>query len=197
MNTCNSWVATGTYPNGIVHRCIGTKECDMCECGGDRSRCDFYENVRKEARFGKEGCMPEVIQSPADIRAGMLIVMRELESGKTYNLTVNYNASDELGCANYNPDMVVSLHNSYDTIDMEDNFFNVKSLTPEFEYRGFPPGSILAVVEAIYGRSNNKYLMHNTTHGRQLLWKRPETKKMTVSEIEKILGYKIEVVAEK
>lgn len=182
MNVCSCYRTCGNKSY-----CYGTKEVEVCTCGGDRSRCDFYENVRKEARFGKEGCMPEVIQSPADIRAGMLIVMRDLESGKLYNLTTNYNASDELGCSNYHGDRCV---------DNEDNFFNVKSLTPEFEYRGFPPGSIVAVVEEIYGRSNNKYLMHNTPHGRQLLWKRPETKKMTVSEIEKIFGYKIEVVSE-
>ncbi len=26
--------------------CLGTKEVDYCRCGGDRSKCDFYENVR-------------------------------------------------------------------------------------------------------------------------------------------------------
>lgn len=30
--------------------CLGTKEVDYCNCGGDRSKCDFYENVRQEAR---------------------------------------------------------------------------------------------------------------------------------------------------
>ena len=35
-----------------------------------------------------------------------------------------------------------------------------------------------------------------STDDRKLLWKREEAKKMTVSEIEKILGYKVEVVAE-
>lgn len=30
--------------------CLGTKEVDYCSCGGNRSRCDFYENVRQEAR---------------------------------------------------------------------------------------------------------------------------------------------------
>ena len=30
--------------------CLGTKEADYCSCDGDRSKCDFYENVRKEAR---------------------------------------------------------------------------------------------------------------------------------------------------
>ena len=35
-----------------------------------------------------------------------------------------------------------------------------------------------------------------STDDRELLWKREEAKKMTVSEIEKALGYKVEVVAE-
>ena len=26
----------------IVQRCSGTKEVDLCNCGGDRSKCDFY-----------------------------------------------------------------------------------------------------------------------------------------------------------
>lgn len=24
------------------HHCMGTKECEACSCGGDRSKCDFY-----------------------------------------------------------------------------------------------------------------------------------------------------------
>lgn len=30
--------------------CLGTKEVDYCSCGGDRSKCDFYESVRQETR---------------------------------------------------------------------------------------------------------------------------------------------------
>jgi hypothetical protein len=26
--------------------CWGTKECEECYCGGDRRKCDFYEDVR-------------------------------------------------------------------------------------------------------------------------------------------------------
>lgn len=29
--------------------CLGTKESDVCDCGGDKSKCDFYERVRAEA----------------------------------------------------------------------------------------------------------------------------------------------------
>ena len=56
-------------------------------------------------------------------------------------------------------------------------------------------------IVAVYGlvRGTKNYdkagrLMHD---GRPTLWKRDETKKMTVSEISKALGYEVEIVAEK
>lgn len=30
--------------------CSGTKECDICNCGGDRLKCDFYDHVKKKAK---------------------------------------------------------------------------------------------------------------------------------------------------
>lgn len=30
--------------------CLGTRECDECHCGGDESKCDFYEYKRETAR---------------------------------------------------------------------------------------------------------------------------------------------------
>ncbi len=27
--------------------CYGTKECEECTCGGDKSKCNFYEKERK------------------------------------------------------------------------------------------------------------------------------------------------------
>ena len=30
--------------------CSGTKEVDHCSCGGARSKCDFYKNVRQAAQ---------------------------------------------------------------------------------------------------------------------------------------------------
>ena len=29
--------------------CKGTKDCEICQCGGDRLKCDFYEEERKKA----------------------------------------------------------------------------------------------------------------------------------------------------
>ena len=37
------------YENINVSRCLGTKERDVCDCGGDRSKCSFYESVREKA----------------------------------------------------------------------------------------------------------------------------------------------------
>ena len=39
----------------IVHKCNGTKERDECSCGGDRTKCDFYPEVREKAlpKFGE------------------------------------------------------------------------------------------------------------------------------------------------
>lgn len=37
-----------------VPRCWGTKERDICDCGGDKSKCNFYERVRIEAAEEKK-----------------------------------------------------------------------------------------------------------------------------------------------
>lgn len=37
-----------------VPRCWGTKEKDVCDCGGDKSKCNFYERVRAEAEEEKK-----------------------------------------------------------------------------------------------------------------------------------------------
>ena len=30
--------------------CWGTRECDECSCGGDRTKCDFYPEVRDKVK---------------------------------------------------------------------------------------------------------------------------------------------------
>lgn len=35
--------------------CSGTKECDACSCGGDKSKCDFYPEVKKKALYRLKG----------------------------------------------------------------------------------------------------------------------------------------------
>ena len=37
------------YENTNVPRCWGTKEKDVCNCGGDKSKCNFYRRVLEKA----------------------------------------------------------------------------------------------------------------------------------------------------
>lgn len=37
------------YYDAEVSVCYGTKERDRCSCGGDRTKCDFYPEVREKA----------------------------------------------------------------------------------------------------------------------------------------------------
>lgn len=39
---CGYW-----YPLGDMYVCVGTKEVEKCNCGGDRSKCDFYPEYRE------------------------------------------------------------------------------------------------------------------------------------------------------
>lgn len=38
------------YPTAIDGECWGTKERDICNCQGDKCKCDFYPEVRITAR---------------------------------------------------------------------------------------------------------------------------------------------------
>lgn len=43
---------TGNYVGSVDVKygyCTGTKELDKCCCGGDRTKCDFYPDVREKA----------------------------------------------------------------------------------------------------------------------------------------------------
>lgn len=44
-----SWPISTTEP-----RCNGTREQDICSCGGDRTKCDFYPEVREKALKERE-----------------------------------------------------------------------------------------------------------------------------------------------
>lgn len=38
------------WENITIGVCHGTKECDECLCGGDRTKCDFYPEVKLKAQ---------------------------------------------------------------------------------------------------------------------------------------------------
>ena len=35
--------------------CSGTKECDACSCGGDKTKCDFYPDIKRKAIYELKG----------------------------------------------------------------------------------------------------------------------------------------------
>lgn len=77
-------------------------------------------------------------------------------------------------------------------IDMKANYTEVEHFRENLTTAYSP----LDIVE-VYGYSCYNYTsMLISTSDRELLWKREEAKKMTVSEIEEALGYKVEVVAD-
>jgi hypothetical protein len=49
-------------------------------------------------------------------------------------------------------------------------------------------------VDEVWGPASPMRLMDNTTEGRERLWERDDTKRMTLEEIEKALGHKVKVV---
>jgi len=53
---------------------------------------------------------------------------------------------------------------------------------------------IMKVSKVIYRSDLMPYYWNEETLNNNLLWEREETKKMTVSEIQKELGYKIEII---
>lgn len=115
--------------------------------------------------------------SKSVIKAGYLLVCHDIGNNTTYNATVNYGSNGELAacCPKY--------------VD----FFPISLLEDDLTRIGF--GVNMCVME-VYGTTSNAHMLDNSTDGRQLLWKRQVPKKMTVEEIEKILGYKIEIVSD-
>ena len=43
MSTCSSYDQRAAC-------CMGTRERDRCDCGGDQSKCDFYPEIREKHR---------------------------------------------------------------------------------------------------------------------------------------------------
>ena len=47
--TYNQFTGNPIPHNIEIGVCWGTREADECDCGGDRSKCNFYPKVREEA----------------------------------------------------------------------------------------------------------------------------------------------------
>ena len=95
-----------------------------------------------------------------------------------------------------NGDLRMVVSNDEGTIYFLDNAGNFNGgdfLNPDLTNSKYKPYDIMEV----YGFSTRvRYALTSSTDTRKLLWKREEAKKMTVAEIEKALGYEVEVVAE-
>ena len=57
------------YESINVPRCLGTKEKDVCDCRGDKSKCNFYERVRAEATEEKKNLsiVKDVLEEIGDL----------------------------------------------------------------------------------------------------------------------------------
>ena len=66
-----------------VALCFGTKEREQCSCGGDRTKCDFYPEVRKKGRENisiqdainhfKYGISHDIFQEPVTTYAKLAV----------------------------------------------------------------------------------------------------------------------------
>jgi hypothetical protein len=108
-----------------------------------------------------------------EIKDGYLLVV---ETGaKTHNMTVISDSRDLLGCVTPGQD-----------------WWDVAC----FDKNGVFSDSRIV---AIYGRTDNRFLLDNSTNNRKLLWKReekPAAVKMTVAQICEKLGFEVEIIKE-
>lgn len=51
---------------GKIGVCWGTKECEACSCGGDESKCDFYDYVRERARLSQKQTRADRVRAMTD-----------------------------------------------------------------------------------------------------------------------------------
>ena len=46
------------FQHGLKFLCYGTKEMEECSCGGDKSKCDFYPENRKQKIANEKRLIP-------------------------------------------------------------------------------------------------------------------------------------------
>ena len=57
--TCNCYLPSLTTKGGY---CLGTREQDPCNCGGDESLCDYYEDKREKAQQEVNASEPTALE---------------------------------------------------------------------------------------------------------------------------------------
>lgn len=123
----------------------------------------------------------------SDIKAGYLLRCTQLKEGRVFNMTV-------LPCRRGMPLPAIF----FDAIQTKDG--DLAGCNPGKDWAplsGFGSDLIHANtyrVDEVWGCASPMRLMDNTTEGRERLWQRDDTKRMTLAEIEKALGYKVKVV---
>ena len=77
-------------------RCLGTKEIEQCDCGGDESKCDFYSERRKKS---KKPSFYDIIQELIEENFE-LTIRRGFVFEDTVKLSVRDNKSERVieGC---------------------------------------------------------------------------------------------------
>lgn len=123
----------------------------------------------------------------SDIKAGYLLRCTQLKEGRVFNMTV-------IPCQRSLPIPFAI----FDIIRTKDG--DLAACNPGKDWvplSGFGSDLIHANtyrIDEVWGCAAPMRLMDNTTEGRERLWQRDDTKRMTLEEIEKALGYKVKVV---
>lgn len=135
-----------------------------------------------------------------DIKAGYVVKLRNGELrmvvpiGSQDALIVTNGRSEKSKCSwrylsNWNDDLTASMYHFAQYIHTISSFEELKNDTKRFD--------IMKVFGYVRGTENYHEAGLLWEKNRPLLWERKESKKMTVAEIEKELGYSVEIVAEK
>ena len=134
-----------------------------------------------------------------DIKAGYLLRVKNTDDGHEFNMTV-------VPAAEYAPDEIAVLFLGVKPRKAGDlavcnpgkDWWPMNAVDDNLDTEGH-------TVVAVYGYTDPKFLMDNSTEKRELLWRReideepaeeekPEPVKMTMAEIEEKLGHPVEVV---
>lgn len=133
-----------------------------------------------------------------DIKAGYLLRVKDIENGDEFNMTVVPASAYEPGPLTLLFGVKSRADGALAVCDPGKHWWPVNEFDDDLvandEYK----------VQAVYGRTDPKFLLGNSTEERELLWEREseapaveintDPVKMTVAEIAKELGYPVEIV---
>ena len=117
----------------------------------------------------------------SELKTGMIVTRRD---GK--KLTVYRNCVC-LACYSKNNDVIVdALNDNWDLLDY---------YTEDLTHKDFHKFDIIKVELVCHPYDYNKHTSYAKIS--KTLWERNDTKKLTIAEIESILGYNVEIISEK